>query len=363
MYALDLRGHGESDRPAGGYAMRDLAADVLAFMDDRRLTRVTVVGHSMGSFVAQQLALAAPERIARLVLIGSGTTPRQIVGIAELDSAVQSLRDPVPVEFVREFQVGTVYQPISDKFLDGAINESRKLPARVWQGLMAGMLATDPPAGLSGKRIPTAIFWGDRDATFGRSEQDALVTMIDGAELAVYPETGHALHWERPAEFARDLHAFLERTTSYCRRPTVGPLGLEVQRERVALLAVPAVQLDPLERPVAIPGALAQPGAPHTTPSFAHRLAQLEPHRAVPRVAFPGARELGARVAVEHQQELVVVAEGEPGPVEPHLPARGVGEPAFAVAHGIYDRPVAAPGKVVVPRLRRWPRRRERAGL
>lgn len=215
VYALDLRGHGESDRPAGGYAMRDLAADVLAFMDDRRLTRVTVVGHSMGSFVAQQLALAAPERIARLVLIGSGTTPRQILGIAALDSAVQSLRDPVPVEFVREFQVGTVYQPISDQFLDGAINESRKLPARVWQGLMAGMLATDPPAGLSGKRIPTAIFWGARDATFGRSEQDALVTMVDGAELAVYPETGHALHWERPAEFVRDLHAFLERTTSY----------------------------------------------------------------------------------------------------------------------------------------------------
>src|SRR5688500_10536644 len=99
VYALDLRGHGDSDRPAAGYAMRDLAADVLAFMDDQRLARVTVIGHSMGSFVAQQLAMAAPERIARLVLIGSGTTPRHIGGIAELESAVRTLRDPVPVEF------------------------------------------------------------------------------------------------------------------------------------------------------------------------------------------------------------------------------------------------------------------------
>jgi non-heme chloroperoxidase len=215
VYALDLRGHGDSDRPAGGYAMRDLAADVLAFMDDRRLARVTVVGHSMGSFVAQQLALAAPERIARLVLVGSGTSPRHIMGVAELDSAVRSLPDPVPVEFVRAFQVSTVYQPIPGEFMDRAVGESCKLPARVWRQLMAGMLATDPPAGLSGRRIPTAVFWGDRDATFSRGEQDALVQMIDGAELAVYPETGHALHWERPAEFARDLHAFLDRTTSY----------------------------------------------------------------------------------------------------------------------------------------------------
>jgi pimeloyl-ACP methyl ester carboxylesterase len=215
VYALDLRGHGESDRPPGGYTMRDLGADVVAFMDDRRLARVTVVGHSMGSFVAQQLALSAPERIARLVLIGSGTTPRQILGMAELDRTVQSLRDPVPLEFVREFQASTVYQPVDGAFMDRVVAESAKLPARVWQGLMAGMLATDPAVGLSGQRIPTAIFWGDQDGTFSWGEQDALVQAIAGAEFVVYPETGHALHWERPDRFVRDLHGFLERTTSY----------------------------------------------------------------------------------------------------------------------------------------------------
>lgn len=215
VYAVDLRGHGDSDRPTSGYAMRDLAADVLAFMDDRRLARVTVVGHSMGSFVAQQLALAAPERIARLVLVGSGTTPRHIIGISELDAAVRSFGDTVPAEFVRDFQVGTVYQPLPAEFMSRAIEESRKLPAHVWQQLMAGMLATDPPARLGGTSIPTAIFWGDRDGTFARAEQDALVELIGTAELAVYPETGHALHWERPEAFAGDLLAFMGRTTSY----------------------------------------------------------------------------------------------------------------------------------------------------
>jgi pimeloyl-ACP methyl ester carboxylesterase len=62
VYALDLRGHGDTDRPADGYRMRDLASDVIAFMAAQNIRRATVVGHSMGSFVAQpvQLATDAP---------------------------------------------------------------------------------------------------------------------------------------------------------------------------------------------------------------------------------------------------------------------------------------------------------------
>ncbi len=215
VYALDLRGHGDSDRPAAGYSMRDLASDVLAFMDDRRLARVTVVGHSMGSFVAQQLALAAPERVARLVLVGSGTAFRGLPALVELDRAVAALGDSVPAAFARDFQVSTVYRPIPDGFMDRAVEESLKLPPRVWKQLMAGMLAAEPAAALRQTQIPTLVLWGDRDAVFPREEQAALVEMIGSAELVVYPETGHALHWDRPETFARDLRAFMERTTSY----------------------------------------------------------------------------------------------------------------------------------------------------
>ncbi|MGH7630723.1 MAG: alpha/beta fold hydrolase, partial [Gemmatimonadales bacterium] len=148
VYALDLRGHGDSDRPASGYDMRGLAADVLAFMNAQRLARVTVVGHSMGSLVAQQLALAAPERIARLVLVGSVAAPAQSAVLIELDRAVRSLGDSVPVDFVREFQESTVFQPLPPGFIDRAVRESLKLPAYVWRGLIAGMLAADSPVGL-----------------------------------------------------------------------------------------------------------------------------------------------------------------------------------------------------------------------
>jgi pimeloyl-ACP methyl ester carboxylesterase len=213
-YALDLRGHGDSDRPATGYAMRDLAVDVIAFMDARGIARATIVGHSMGSFVAQQVAVAAPDRVERLVLIGSGTTPRQIVGILELKAAIDAFDTPdapVPAAFAREFQESTIHHAVPAAFVDGAVAASRKLPVRVWRALMDGMLATDVPAVLRERRIPTLLLWGERDAYWTRSEQDALVRLLGTATLTVYPETGHALHWERPETVARDLVAFLAR--------------------------------------------------------------------------------------------------------------------------------------------------------
>ena len=205
VYALDLRGHGDSDRPPDGYTMRDMAADVIAFMDLKGIPWATIVGHSMGSFVAQQTAVRAPERVSRLVLIGSATTPRRIVGVAELARAVSSLADPVSDAFAREFQLSTIHHPVPPEFLDAAVAASLKLPARVWQEVMAGMLATGPAAALRECGIPTLLLWGEQDSVFERSEQDALLAAIPGARLEVYPETGHALHWERPAEFVRDI--------------------------------------------------------------------------------------------------------------------------------------------------------------
>jgi pimeloyl-ACP methyl ester carboxylesterase len=209
VYAPDLRGHGDSDRPAGGYSMRALAADVVAFMDAKGLKKAAIVGHSMGSFVAQQVALAAPNRVTHLVLISSTTTPRNIVGIGELERAVNSLSDPVSAVFVRDFQYSTVQQPVPAEFMERAIEESLKLPARVWRSLMSGLLATDTASGLASHRIPTLLIWGDRDAGFPRSEQDALVAMLPGTILEVYPGTGHAPHWEQPDRLAKDLERFL----------------------------------------------------------------------------------------------------------------------------------------------------------
>ena len=65
VLAIDQRGFGDSDRPESGYAIPDLAADVVAFLDALAIERATLVGHSFGSFVARCAAIAQPERITR----------------------------------------------------------------------------------------------------------------------------------------------------------------------------------------------------------------------------------------------------------------------------------------------------------
>ncbi|MGH9939167.1 MAG: alpha/beta fold hydrolase, partial [Blastocatellia bacterium] len=210
VYILDQRGHGDSERPADGYTFQDFAADVIAFMDAKGIKRATLVGHSMGSFVAQGVAIAAPERVERLVLVGSATTVRN-EAVAEFRQAVEKLDEPVPVEFAREFQVSTVHHPVPNEFMDRVVAESGKAPARVWKAVMAGMLAGDYKARLAEIRTPTLIVWGDRDAFFLRAEQDSLAAALPHAVLKVYPETGHCPNWERPEQFAQDLKDFINR--------------------------------------------------------------------------------------------------------------------------------------------------------
>ena len=94
LAAVDQRGYGDSDRPESGYKIPDLAGDVVAFLDAIDIDRVTLVGHSFGSFVAREVAIAQPTRVARLVLIGTGFTAANLV-IRELPAALRDLPDPV----------------------------------------------------------------------------------------------------------------------------------------------------------------------------------------------------------------------------------------------------------------------------
>lgn len=208
IYVLDQRGFGDSERPATGYEISDLANDVLAFMDAKGIKKATIVGHSMGSFVAQHVAAAAPERVTRLVLVGSGPSLHNDV-VRELHKEVSGLRDPIPATFVREFQESTVFKPVPVEYMDRVVKESLKLPARVWQALINGFLVPNANAELGKISSPTLVIWGEKDSIFSRSEQDSLLSALPKADFKVYLETGHDPHWERPEQFVKDLEEFM----------------------------------------------------------------------------------------------------------------------------------------------------------
>jgi non-heme chloroperoxidase len=210
-FALSVRGHGDSDKPECCYTPNDFAADVDAFMDAVSIEEATLVGASTGALFAQRVALSYPHRVSRLVMIAPQTPANE--ALSGLMEEVRALEDPVPPEFVKEFQESTIYHPVPQEFLDSVVSESLKLPARVWRDYLEQVgLSIDHDYVLELREIkaPTLILRGEQDALFPREEHERLAAAIPGATLKAYPKSGHAVHWERPEEVVRDLEAFMK---------------------------------------------------------------------------------------------------------------------------------------------------------
>jgi pimeloyl-ACP methyl ester carboxylesterase len=204
VIAVDQRGHGRSQR-AGDYAMDAMARDVVELMDALDVPTATVVGHSMGSFVARRAAVLAPSRVSRLVLVGAGVSLTNAT-VVEVGKAVEALRDPVDPAFVREFQYSTVARPVPGEFMAAAIAESHRLDAATWKAVFAGMTGYVPAE--PDIRMPTLVLGGDRDAVFSEQEQRQVGERIRGARVVIVPGVGHALHWEDPHRFVSELVGF-----------------------------------------------------------------------------------------------------------------------------------------------------------
>lgn len=208
--AFDQRGFGESDHVDLGYSLPALAADAVALLDVLDIERAAIVGHSYGSFVAREVAIAHPQRVISLVLIGTGFSTRTPVTTG-LQEALRTLPDPIPEPFAREFQASTACRPLPPEFFDQIVAESLKIPARLWPVMIDALVRYDATAALGKIRAPTLLLWGDRDALFSRAEQDQFLAAVPGARLRVYEEAGHCPNWELPEEVATDIVRFVQR--------------------------------------------------------------------------------------------------------------------------------------------------------
>jgi pimeloyl-ACP methyl ester carboxylesterase len=211
--APSFRGHGESSKPATGYAITDLAGDVAALHDKLGLAPAVVVGHSLGSAVALRFAIDQPNRTRALVLFGAapGLSPTPAARAFWGDLASR-LTDPVDPELIRSMTESMVARAVPDALLEDAAAESAKVPASVWRAFIESRWAGEGEYADELERVgpPTLVLWGDRDPRYARADQERLVTAIPQARLVVYEGVGHALHWEEPERFASDLVGFID---------------------------------------------------------------------------------------------------------------------------------------------------------
>ncbi len=208
VVAMDQRGHGDADKPATGYDLESLGADVEAFMDAIGLSSAVLVGSSSGGYLAQQVAVHSPDRAAALVLIGS---PRSLQGRPQFADELDQLTDPVDEAWARQFLAGfRLCHEVPGWYYEDRVREAARIPADVWRSSLAGLAAARPPTETGTISAPTLILWGDRDELLGREDQVALATEISGSRFIVYEGVGHLVLWEQPERVAADVIAFVE---------------------------------------------------------------------------------------------------------------------------------------------------------
>jgi pimeloyl-ACP methyl ester carboxylesterase len=143
VFSVTQRGHGNSDHPETGYSSKHFAEDIAAFVKAMNLSKVFLVGHSMGSIITQQFVISYPEMVSGIVLEGAFPVIADKLIMQEFKSVVEKLQDPVDRAFVREFQVSTVAKPVRESYMDSLVTESMKLQAFVWKRAWEGFMQFD----------------------------------------------------------------------------------------------------------------------------------------------------------------------------------------------------------------------------
>ena len=203
---FDNRGIGESDAPPGPYTAAELAGDAVQVLDEAGIERAHVVGTSLGGMVAQELALARPERVDRLVLAATMPGGAQAYPMpsrtVELMQARATLR-----QYVENALEPDPRPELVDRIL--AHRERTAQRFEPWAAQAAAGASFDAYDRLRSLAAPTLVQHGDGDVVVDPRNSDLLTELIPDARLSVYPGSGHLFMWQEPQRFVRELEEFL----------------------------------------------------------------------------------------------------------------------------------------------------------
>ena len=211
VVACDNRGSGASTVTPAPYSTAQLAADAVGLLDALGVSRTDVFGMSLGGMIAQEIALAAPERVGRLVLgcthcgvRHAARQPRETARAFAMDTADWSLRmrTLAPFAFAPGVDEDTLERFIAKK--SGDVQDPEGYRAQV-----AAVLAHDTFDRLPRISAPTLVMTGDGDQVIPGESSEMLAERIPNARLEVIAGAGHLFFLEREDETVALLEDFL----------------------------------------------------------------------------------------------------------------------------------------------------------
>jgi pimeloyl-ACP methyl ester carboxylesterase len=200
----DLRGHGMTSRPASGYTLRDMVADLDALLAALPIGRpVFLVGNSFGGLLGLAFAAAFPERAAGVVLIDGHVGES---GWADRMAATLALEGEE-----RDRQIAISFQNWLGRHSEKKSNRLAKSAAALVYStsLVADMKASEPlgDAELARVRVPVLALYGETSDL--RAEAERLARLLPACELRVLPGCSHSVLWEATAEVKGQVLAWI----------------------------------------------------------------------------------------------------------------------------------------------------------
>ena len=229
VYALDLIGHGFSDRPKVPYTPKTYIRFLKDFMDEVGIKKATLIGNSLGGGLACAVAIFFPERVNTLILINS-TPPdvldqvrnesfRTLVAIKDLPLLpylVMACRGRNSVKWLLLESVSNI-KLMTPEVMDRQYRISR-IKGTTWVLYSTFKNADDAKElknHLSSIAHPTLLIWGERDLIFPLPVAESLHQAISGSELRVIETGAHMPMWEVPDEANQAILAFLRQNSPF----------------------------------------------------------------------------------------------------------------------------------------------------
>jgi pimeloyl-ACP methyl ester carboxylesterase len=198
-----------------------MARDAISFIDALGLTTIDVVAHSMGGLVAQEVTLARPDLVRRLVLVGTGPRGGEGIGarpawVGELFTMKYQQQEDMwlpilfaPTETSQAAGRAYVERILARADRDAPVSDQSVAAQRA--ALAAYGAAKDPSyAHLKGLRLPALVVNGTDDIVIPTINSYILQQFLPSAELILYPDAGHGAHFQYPELFVRHARIFLD---------------------------------------------------------------------------------------------------------------------------------------------------------
>jgi 3-oxoadipate enol-lactonase len=211
VLCYDLRGHGQTTATPGAYTFDLLAADVAALLDALQIEKISFVGISLGGMIGQALALAAPQRLEKLVL--ADTTGRYPAAaqaawperIRQIEAG--GLEPLVGPTLERWFTAAyrAAYPEVAER-IGGVI---RNTPVAGYIGCCHAIAALDFSGRLNEVRTPTLVLVGDQDAGTPPAMARELAAALPEARMEAIAGAAHLSNIEQAETFNRLLLDFL----------------------------------------------------------------------------------------------------------------------------------------------------------